>query len=55
LEAPVVKPLEAKPETFSLPSGSGLQLHTNKVPHELQFKGSLHKTFPKEDKLLSIK
>jgi len=33
----------------------GLQLHSNTVPQEVQFKGLVLETFPKEDKLLSVK
>lgn len=33
----------------------GLQLHSNKVPQELHFKGLTLETFPKEDKLLTVK
>ena|SRR5580698_8255719 len=33
----------------------GLQLHSNEVPQEIQFKGLVLETFPKEDKLLTVK
>jgi len=33
----------------------GLQLHSNSVPQEIQFKGLVLETFPKEDKLLTVK
>ncbi len=33
----------------------GLQLHSNKVPQEIQFKGLVLETFPKEAKLLTVK
>jgi hypothetical protein len=33
----------------------GLQLHKNQVPQEVQFKGLVLETFPKEDKLLTVK
>lgn len=33
----------------------GLQLHSNKVPQEIHFKGLVLETFPKEDKLLTVK
>src|SRR5262245_22304111 len=33
----------------------GLQLHSNNVPQEVQFKGLVLETFPKEDKLLTVK
>ena len=33
----------------------GLQLHSNTVPQEIHFKGLVLETFPKEDKLLTVK
>jgi hypothetical protein len=33
----------------------GLQLHSNPMPQEMQFKGLVLETFPKEDKLLTVK
>jgi hypothetical protein len=33
----------------------GLQLHSNSVPQEIHFKGLVLETFPKEDKLLTVK
>ncbi len=33
----------------------GLQLHANKVPQEVQFKDLVIETFPKEDKLTTVK
>jgi 3-keto-disaccharide hydrolase len=33
----------------------GLQLHSNNVPQEIHFKGLKLETFPKEDKLLTVK
>jgi hypothetical protein len=33
----------------------GLQLHSNTVPQELHFKGLVLETFPKEDKLVTVK
>lgn len=33
----------------------GLQLHQNRVPQEVRFKGLVLETFPKEDKLLTVK
>ena len=33
----------------------GLQLHSEKVPQELHWKGLVLETFPKEDKLLTVK
>jgi Domain of Unknown Function (DUF1080) len=33
----------------------GLQLHQNKIPQEVQFKGLKLETFPKEDRLITVK
>jgi hypothetical protein len=33
----------------------GLQLHSNKVPQEVHFKGLVLTTFPREDRLISVK
>ena len=33
----------------------GLQLHSNKVPQEVHFKDLVVETFPKEDKLTTVK
>jgi len=33
----------------------GLQLHSNNVAQEIHFKGLVLETFPKEDKLLTVK
>ncbi len=33
----------------------GLQLHSNGVPQEVQFKGLKIETFPKEDRLITVK
>jgi len=33
----------------------GLQLHSNNVPQEIHFKGLVLETFPKDDKLLTVK
>lgn len=33
----------------------GLQLHSNKVPQEVHFKGLVLETFPKEDRLITVK
>jgi hypothetical protein len=33
----------------------GLQLHSNEVPQEVHFRGLVLETFPKEDKLLTVK
>jgi hypothetical protein len=44
------------PEPERIKSGPiGLQLHSNSVPQEIHFKGLTLETFPKEDKLLSVK
>ncbi len=44
------------PEPDRIKAGPiGLQLHSNKVPQEVQFKGLVLETFPKEDKLLTVK
>lgn len=45
---------DPKPETIK-EAPIGLQLHSNSVPQEVQFKGLVLETFPKEDKLLSVK
>ncbi|MBA4064145.1 MAG: DUF1080 domain-containing protein [Isosphaera sp.] len=44
------------PEPTRIKEGPiGLQLHSNKVPQEVRFKGLVLETFPKEDKLLTVK
>jgi hypothetical protein len=44
------------PEPERIKAGPiGLQLHSNKVPQEVHFKGLVLETFPKEDKLLTVK
>jgi hypothetical protein len=44
------------PEPERIKAGPiGLQLHSNKVPQEVHFKGLVLETFPKEDRLLSVK
>jgi len=44
------------PEPDPIKSGPiGLQLHSNKVPQEVRFKGLVLETFPKEDRLLTVK
>jgi hypothetical protein len=44
------------PEPERIKAGPiGLQLHSNTVPQEVHFKGLVLETFPKEDKLLSVK
>jgi hypothetical protein len=45
---------DPKPETIKA-GPIGLQLHANKVPQEVQFKGLVLETFPKEDRLLTVK
>ena len=44
------------PEPQRIKSGPiGLQLHSNNVPQEIHFKGLNLETFPKEDKLITVK
>jgi hypothetical protein len=45
---------DPKPETIK-EGPIGLQLHSEKVPQELHWKGLVLETFPKEDKLLTVK
>jgi len=45
---------DPKPETIK-EGPIGLQLHQNMVPQEVRFKGLKLETFPKEDKLLTVK
>ena len=45
---------DPKPETINA-APIGLQLHSNSVKQEIQFKGLVLETFPKEDKLLTVK
>ncbi len=45
---------DPKPETIQA-APIGLQLHSNTVKQEIQFKGLVLETFPKEDKLLTVK
>ena len=45
---------DPKPETIHA-APIGLQLHSNNVKQEIHFKGLTIETFPKEDKLLSVK
>jgi len=45
---------DPKPETIKA-GPIGLQLHSNKVPQEIHFKGLVLETFPKEDRLLTVK
>ena len=45
---------DPKPETIK-EGPIGLQLHSNKVPQEIHWKGLVLETFPKEDKLLTVK
>jgi len=50
----VVDYRDPKPETINA-APIGLQLHSNSVPQEIQFKGLTLETFPKADKLLTVK
>jgi hypothetical protein len=44
------------PEPNRIKAGPiGLQLHSNKVAQEVHFKGLVLETFPKEDKLVTVK
>jgi hypothetical protein len=44
------------PEPERIKAGPiGLQLHSNTVPQEIHFKGLVLETFPKEDRLLTVK
>lgn len=44
------------PEPQRIKAGPiGLQLHSNNVPQEVHFKGLVLETFPKEDRLLTVK
>lgn len=44
------------PEPDRIKAGPiGLQLHSNPKPEEMQFKGLILETFPKEDRLLTVK
>jgi hypothetical protein len=44
------------PEPNRIKAGPiGLQLHSNTVPQEVRFKGLVLETFPREDKLLTVK
>lgn len=44
------------PEPERIKAGPiGLQLHSNKVPQEVRFKGLVLETFPKEDRLVTVK
>jgi hypothetical protein len=52
--AAVVDWRDPKPETIQA-APIGLQLHSNMVNQEVQFKGLVLETFPKEDKLLTVK
>jgi hypothetical protein len=52
--AAVVDWRDPKPETIQ-PGPIGLQLHSNMVPQEVQLKGLVLETFPKEDRLLTVK
>ena len=52
--AQVVDWRDPQPETIKA-GPIGLQLHSNKVPQEVHFKGLVLETFPKEDRLLTVK
>ncbi len=52
--AAVVDWRDPKPETIQA-APIGLQLHSNGVKQEIHFKGLVLETFPKEDKLLTVK
>ena len=44
------------PEPERIKAGPiGLQLHSNNMPQEVQFKGLVVETFPKDDKLVTVK
>ena len=45
---------DPKPETIKV-APIGLQLHSNTVPQEVQFKNLVIETFPKEDRLTTLK
>ena len=45
---------DPKPETIK-DAPIGLQLHSNKVPQEVRFRGLTLTTFPTEDKLITVK
>lgn len=45
-----------EPDLSTIQQGPiGLQLHSNNVPQEVQFKGLTLETFPKEDRLITVK
>lgn len=46
--------VEPNPD-FIFEAPIGLQLHSNKVPQEVRFKGLVLETFPKEDRLITVK
>jgi hypothetical protein len=52
--AAVVDWRDPKPETIQA-GPIGLQLHSNTIPQEIHFKGLVLETFPKEDKLITVK
>jgi len=52
--APVVDWRDNEPERIKA-GPIGLQLHSNAVPQEIRFKGLTLETFPKEDRLLTVK
>lgn len=45
---------EPEPDRIQ-PAPIGLQLHSNNVPQEIHFKGLTLETFPKQDRLLTVK
>ncbi len=51
---PVIDWRDPKPERIKA-GPIGLQLHANKVPQEVRFKDLVIETFPKEERLLSVK
>jgi hypothetical protein len=52
--APVVDWRDPQPERLK-EGPIGLQLHQNKMPQEVQFKDIVIETFPKEDRLMTVK
>ena len=52
--AAVVDWRDPKPETIRA-APNGLQLHSNTVKQEIHFKGLVLETFPKEDRLVTVK
>ena len=52
--SPVIDWRDPEPDRI-LEGPIGLQLHSNKVPQEVQFKNLVLETFPKEDRLITVK